>query len=403
MKGEKVRLDQLCEIRSGGTPSRDRSEFYGEGIPWAKIDDLNVADGIVVSTKESLTPKGLSAIRGRPFPEGTLLFAMYGSVGKMAWAGTDLATNQAILGINVLDESLLDRRYLRHWMASKQIEFDRDANGITQKNLSAGYVRSLEISLPPLHDQIRIATLLDKALMLRRKRREAIRLADDFLCAAYLEISARHTERVTVESVLADVPNAARTGPFGSQLLVSEFTDSGIPVLGIDNVVGNTFTWGFRRFISQEKYEQLERYSVRPGDVMITIMGTTGRVAVAPDDIPLCISTKHLCTMSLNRQQMCSDYLWACLRWDPEVRMQSQRESKGAIMEGWNMGIVKSLMVSKPPIEVQQRYVSLLNRTNQIVCNARKAADDTDALISCIESKYLGSSAATSVNGHQSE
>ena len=383
------KLDTLCDIRSGGTPPRSSSANYGGNIPWAKIDDLNVDNGTVSSTKEYITECGLQSIRGRLFEPGTLLFAMYGSVGKMAWAGVRLATNQAILGISVLDPQRLAPNYLKHWLASRQGDFDRDANGVTQKNLSAGYVRDLEIELPPIEEQLRIAKILDKADSLRRKRQEAIRLAEESLRAVYLDLAQHHTARLTVESLLADVPNSARTGPFGSQLLVSEFTESGIPVLGIDNVVSNAFTWAAPRFISPEKYAELERYAVRPGDVMVTIMGTTGRVAIAPDDLPTCISTKHLCTLTLDRKKMLPTYLWACLRWDPEVRAQTRREAKGAIMEGWNMGIVKGLLVNAPPMDVQLQFEKIANRIKRMSSAQALAAKGTDDLMASLSAKYL--------------
>ncbi|EGK71734.1 Restriction modification system DNA specificity domain protein [Methyloversatilis universalis FAM5] len=383
------RLDALCDIRSGGTPPRSSSANYGGNFPWAKIDDLNVENGVVSSTKECITEIGLQSIRGRLVEPGTLLFAMYGSVGKMAWAGVRLATNQAILGISVLDPQKLAPSYLKHWLASKQADFDRDANGVTQKNLSAGYVRDLEIALPPIEEQQRIATILDKADGLRRKRQEAIRLADELLRAAYLEVAQRNPVRAPVESLLAEVPNAARTGPFGSQLLVSEFSASGIPVLGIDNVVSNTFTWAAPRYISHEKYAELDRYTVRPGDVMVTIMGTTGRVAIAPDDLPTCISTKHLCTLTLDRKKMLPTYLWACLRWDPEVKAQTRREAKGAIMEGWNMGIVKGLLVNAPPMDVQLKFEEIAGRIKRMSSAQALAAKGTDELMASLSAKYL--------------
>jgi type I restriction enzyme S subunit len=290
--------------------------------------------------------------------------------------------------------SKIDARFLFHliWNSRfRRLGAKRMTGSAGQKRLPTAFLAEYEFWLPPLAEQKRIAAILDKANSLRRKRQEAIRLADEFLRASYLDLAKKHSNRASVESVLASIPNAARTGPFGSQLLVSEFTDTGIPVLGIDNVVSNSFTWGARRFVSLEKYAELKRYTVRPGDVIVTIMGTTGRVAVAPSDLPLCISTKHLCTLSVDQQKMRPSYLWACLRWDPEVRAQTLRESKGAIMEGWNMGIVKSLMVSKPPMEVQLKFEALLTQIEKFMKRARNAADETDAMIASLSSKYLSS------------
>lgn len=258
-----------------------------------------------------------------------------------------------------------------------------------QKRMPVAFLADYEFSLPPLHEQRHIATILDKVDGLRRKRQEAIRLADEFLRAAYLDLAERHPAAVPVETLLADMPNAARTGPFGSQLLVSEFTESGIRVLGIDNVVSNAFTWAAPRFISPDKYEELERYTVRPGDVMVTIMGTTGRVAIAPDDLPTCISTKHLCTLTLDRKKMLPTYLWACLRWDPEVRAQTRREAKGAIMEGWNMGIVKGLLVNAPPMEVQLKFEEIAGRIKRMSSAQALAAKGTDELKASLSAKYL--------------
>lgn len=263
-----------------------------------------------------------------------------------------------------------------------------------RRSISFDTLSRLSIQLPDLAEQKRRSIILDKSDSLRDKRQQSMHLADEFLRSAYLDFAKRYPNRATIASALASIPNAARTGPFGSQMLVSEFTESGIPVLGIDNVVSNRFTWGARRFVSLEKYAELERYTVRPGDVMVTIMGTTGRVAVAPDDLPLCISTKHLCTLSLDHQEMRPFYLWACLRWDPEVRAQTQRESKGAIMEGWNMGIVKALQVSKPPMDVQLRFEALLARVEEVTRKAAVAANETDMLIASLSAKYLGVRAA---------
>jgi type I restriction enzyme S subunit len=169
-----VKLGELCAIRSGGTPSRNNSAFYGGQIPWAKISDIETSDGVVCQTEETITNQGLAAIRGRIFPRGTLLFAIYGSIGKMAFAGQELSTNQAILGIENLRPDALCERYLFRYLESRRDALLSDGAGIAQKNLSAGYVRDIEIPLPPLEEQKRIAAILDQADELRRKRQHAL-------------------------------------------------------------------------------------------------------------------------------------------------------------------------------------------------------------------------------------
>ena len=158
-----------------------------------------------------------------------------------------------------------------------------------------------------------------------------------------------------------------RTGPFGSNLLHSEFTATGdVAVLGIDNAVQNKFTWDERRFITKEKYSELSNYRILPGDVIITIMGTIGRAAVIPDDIPLAINTKHLAAITFDRQKANPQFIAYSFHSSPYIKNQLASKNRGAIMNGLNLGLIKETKLRKPPIERQNQFAAIVEKVESL-------------------------------------
>lgn len=255
------------------------------------------------------------------------------------------------------------------------------------EGLNTTILRECSIPLPDLSEQRRIAGQLEQADRLRGTRRYALELTDTFLPAAFLRLFGANGDKfppTTVEELASDKPYAIRTGPFGSQLLHSEFTDSGTAVLGIDNAVNNRFAWDQRRFITPEKSEQLRRYTVFPGDVIITIMGTCGRCAIVPDNIPTSINTKHLCCITLDQTRCLPIYLHGAFLHHTFVRHQLGVATKGAIMEGLNMEIIKNLRIPLPPLGLQQEFAALVERVERLRAVQREALRQAEHLFASL-------------------
>ena len=194
----------------------------------------------------------------------------------------------------------------RQWSGHKSSSRARTTNGTFKINQEI--LHDINMPLPPIAEQRRIAEILDRADELLTKRRETITLLNDLARSIFLDTFGQASERwplVTVEDLAAVGGDSIRTGPFGSQLLHEEFVDSGIAVLGIDNVTTNEFRWNGFRHITEQKYNQLARYTVHPGDVLITIMGTCGRCAIVPDEEFLLLSIQSVCICPWTRADAC--------------------------------------------------------------------------------------------------
>ena len=282
MKGSFRSLNEILSFRGGGTPRKDVPEYWSDEIPWASVKDFKSLD--LAKTQDSISRKGLEASASNLIPAGHVIIPTRMALGKAAINSIDMAINQDLRAL--IPKVPLDSRYLLHAMIGLADEIVRYGSGATVKGITQENLGKLQIPLPPLAEQKRIAAILDAADALRAKRREALAQLDALLQSTFLTLFGDPVKGwITTDIAGVALPGSGsiRTGPFGSQLLHSEFTDNGIAVLGIDNAVANEFRWSERRYISEVKYRQLKRYTVRPGDVIITIMGTCGRCAVVPD------------------------------------------------------------------------------------------------------------------------
>ncbi len=260
----------------------------------------------------------------------------------------------------------------------------------TVKHLSVKSIRSIQIPLPPLDEQRRIASILDQADELRTKRREALTHLDTLTQSIFhsmFDEAPSSWGETTIEDLADKAKGSIRTGPFGSQLLTSEFTEEGVAVLGIDNAVSNEFVWRERRYISFEKYDALKRYTVRPGDLLVTIMGTLGRCAVVPADVPLAINTKHLCCITIDLEQAVPEWLHAYFLRSDAAAAYLRQTTKGAIMGGLNMGIIKKMPVKLPPLELQQNFATRIAAVERLKESHRKHLAELDALFASLQDR----------------
>ncbi len=153
------KMPQVVKWGSGGTPKATEKQYYdGGSIPWLVIGDLN--DSIVSFSASKITELGLQNSSAKMIPAGTLLVAMYGSIGKLGITGIECCTNQAIAYAKELYG--VTTKYMFFYMAMMKSELISKGKGGTQKNISQTVLNSLEVIVPPLPEQELIVSRIEE-------------------------------------------------------------------------------------------------------------------------------------------------------------------------------------------------------------------------------------------------
>jgi type I restriction enzyme S subunit len=161
------KLGELCEIELGKTPARANASFWDEkretGNVWLSIADLLKAeDNVVVDSKEYVSDKGAAICK--LVPKGTLLVSFKLTLGRLAFAGRDLFTNEAIAALTIFNEREISKEFLFYCLTFfdwvKAAENDVKLKGMT---LNKAKLKVMPVSFPPLAEQQRIVGLLDEA------------------------------------------------------------------------------------------------------------------------------------------------------------------------------------------------------------------------------------------------
>jgi type I restriction enzyme, S subunit len=382
----KVKLSDVCEISSGGTPSRGNPEYFKGDIPWAKISDIeNASNGVVYETEEKISIDGLKNIRGKLFPQGTLLFAMYGSIGKVGLSGIELSTNQAILGIRPRTNNEINLNYLKTWFVSNKQQLINQGRGAALKNLSATIIRDLEIELPSVEEQIRISHLLGRVERLIAERKKHLRQLDDLLKSVFLEIFGDPVRN----------EKAWDTLPFSQ---IGKFTSGGTPSKSRDDFWTGNHPWVSPKdmkvskifdaedHISTKVFDETPLKSIPPGHLLIVVRGM-----ILAHSFPIAI---NMVDVAINqdmkaiklKNELGITYIFYCLN---ALKRQILKlvTTAGHGTKKFDSDAMEKLLVPVPPPEMQDKFQLIADKIEQIQSSCKKSLTDLENLYGALSQK----------------
>ncbi|MBE0507498.1 MAG: restriction endonuclease subunit S [Marinospirillum sp.] len=320
---------------------------------------------------------------------GDLLFSWSGtpgtSFGAFFWNRGKGFLNQHIFRVD-LDVKRVDKNYLRYAINSKlNFIIDQAHGGVGLKHITKGKLEAIEIPLPPLPEQKRIAAILDKADAIRRKRQQAIQLADDFLRAVFLDMfgdPVTNSKGWEVKSLgqISTFENGDRSSAYPSG---DDLVTEGVLFLSTKNIVSDTLSLESCQYITEDKYMDLSRGKARNGDLIITLRGTLGSCCVFD-----CVHQKAF----INAQMMIirpgsgvGNIFLHDLLVSKAIKNHLQAIGQGAAVPQLTAKQLKELMLPIPPIQEQKKYESI--RGSVLASIKKMQSESKESLFKAITQK----------------
>jgi len=282
--------------------------------------------------------------------------------------GANLTENAAKLVIN--DKAKLDKNYLMRFLATAgQIQLQAKAKTTSQPKLALFRIEEIEIPLPPLAEQKRIAAILDKADAIRRKRQQAIQLADDFLRAVFLEMFGDPVTNPKgwEEAVLKDITDIRSGVTKGKKINPDDAIT--LPYMRVANVQDGYLALDDIQEITVSRRDA-EKCKLMIGDILLTEGGDPdklGRGYVWSGEIDNCIHQNHIFSVRVNDQSKIRPAFLSAV-------ISSQRGKQYFLKVGKqttgiatiNKTVLSEFLPFIPPVEVQDKYLEISKKVRSL-------------------------------------
>ena len=379
-----VRLGDVCEIQSGGTPSRSKTEYWKNGtIPWVKIGDFS--GKYLNKTTEHITQKGLENSSAKLFSKGTILYSIFATLGEATILNIDASTNQAIAGIKIKDKSSIDIDYLFAYLNSLKEEVNRIGRGVAQNNINLSILKSFTVPLPPLETQKQIAKQLNKCTTLLEKHKQMLEKYDTLIKSRFIEMFGEPHNNTKYPYKTVGEFTTVTSGGTPDRKNNEYWKDGNIPWVKTTELQNNELT-DVEEFITQKGLDESSAKMMPIGTLLIAMYGQ-GKTRGMTAYLGIEASTNQACACILPSEEINQKYLWYyfILSYD-----KLRDLAKGGNQPNLNGNMIKNFPVLMPPIEMQNQYVSFVQQIDKSKFAVQKSLEKAETLYKSLMQEYFG-------------
>jgi type I restriction enzyme, S subunit len=392
--------------RGKNYPSKDKlSTDSSSGLPF--ISAVNLTDGkIKIEGLLYLSEKQYDLLGSGKFQKNDIIFCLRGSLGKNAVSQLQRGAIASSLVLLRLHSSEPMLRYIGLYVNSPLLfsEIKKYDNGTAQPNLSANNLASFKMPLPPLAEQHRIVAKIDALFseldkgvevmktmraQLRTYRQAVLKWAfEGELTAIWRkENSSESWQIVSILKLIKNERNALKAGPFGSSLKKNMYKPDGYKIYGQEQVIKGDENYG-DYFIDGAKYNELISCKIAPNDVLISLVGTIGKVLIlSPTCLPGIINPR-LIKISLNEKVMLPKFFKFYFE-SGYLKSLYKAKAHGETMDVLNLGMIKELPFPLCSVDEQKEIVAEIESRLSICDKLEQIVDESLAKAQALRQSIL--------------
>ncbi len=319
---------------------------------------------------------------------GDIVFARTGATTGKSFLIRECPSNAVFASylIRVRFGELVEPRFVSHFFQTPTYwaQITSKSRGVAQPGVNATTLKTLEIPLPPLPEQKRIAEVLDKADELRAKRRAAIDKLDSLTQSIFLEMfgDPLMNPRELPTCTLIEACNRVTDGTH----LPPKWAPIGIPFLFISNIVDGQIEFETHKFISEQTYQELtRRCPIEIGDVLYTTVGSYGNSAIVRTAKKFAFQ-RHIAHIKPNNEKIDSVFLAAMIQ-SPGVRQQVDKVARGIAQKTVNLSDLKNLVIFCPPLPLQSEFANIVGVMEKLKSSHRASLEKLDAIFASLQDR----------------
>ena len=376
------KLGELVQVLNGY--AFKSSLYENQGIRVLRI--TNVQKGNIVDDDPKYYPLSLTdEIRNYLLKENDLLMSLTGNVGRVGLLTKEMlpaALNQRVACLRILSNGL-NLGFLFHYLNSDKFEQDAvlSAKGIAQKNMSTEWLKDYKLPLPPISVQQTIVSELDKINELIRLKKEQLKDYDNLAQSIFYEmfgdpvVNEKGWDNSTIESVCSSIVR----GPFGSALKKEFFvepTNDTYKVYEQKHAIQKNHIIG-SYYITKEKFQELRRFEVFPGDIIMSCSGTIGEFYQIPKEAEKGVMNQALLKFTLNENRTTTEFFMFLMNF-----IKNSFETKGTGLQ--NIGsvkVIKSTILGLPPLPLQQTFAQRIELIEKQKAEVQRTIADLETLL----------------------